>query len=123
MKLKDVRPVVVTNRVKEAASSVHGTEVDLGDQDRLLMAGRSRQDCTVGVDDHAVAGLDPLAVGVGSPELLPIGKVRWNLVDMQAGVDPDDVTATLPGNVGHGRDPAVAACQCGSGPDLHTLRI
>ena len=79
------------------------------------MPGRSGEDLAVRADDHGVAGLHPLGVvRIGRPDLLPVGEVGRDLVDVQARVHADHVAAALAGDVPHGGDPAVARASVGA---------
>ena len=110
---EDVRPVVVAGRVEEPAGGMDDRQVDLGGQDDLLFARRTGQDAPGRIDDHRVARLHPLTVLRPVPERSRCGN-RSGLVDVQARVDPDDVTPTLARNVPHGRHPASPGARVGA---------
>jgi hypothetical protein len=83
---EDVRPVVVASRIEQPARRAHVAEIDFCDEDGLLVAHGPGHDLAVGIDDHAVAGLDPaivLALRIG-PHALPVRQVRGNLIGVQA---------------------------------------
>jgi hypothetical protein len=72
--LEDVGTVVVADRVEVPARGAYGSEIDVGVQDGLLMTSRTRQDDAIGIDDDAVAGLDPLVL-IGAPDSVAMRKV------------------------------------------------
>ena len=110
------------DRVEVAACGAHGSGVDVGVQDGLLVPCRSRQDGTLGVDDDAVAGLNPVVL-LGAPDPVAMREVGRDLVEVHAGIDADDVATALARDVPHGRDPAVPRSEGGCRPDIHSLAV
>jgi len=69
--LEDVGTVVVADRVEVPPRGAHGSEVDVGVQDGLLVPSRPCQDGAVRVNDDAVAGLDPLVL-ISAPDSVAV---------------------------------------------------
>src|SRR5450432_2716543 len=100
----------------------HG-EVDVGVQDRLQFARRASHNLAAGIDDDRVAVFYPNSVARGVPHPITHREAGWNLIDVRAWVDTDDVAASLARDVLHRGNPAVTGRQRRRDPHVNALRV
>ena len=108
--------VRVTGNVELPARTDELGGIDVGVEDDLFLGGRSRDDLSVGVDDHALSRIDP-ALDVAEVVRLEGQAVR-DVVDVEGLATPDDEAAALFGRVPHGREPGLAPVPRGRHVDL-----
>jgi hypothetical protein len=103
---EDIRPVIVADRVEQAAGRQHVAQVQVGDEGFLALPHRPGEDLTAGRHDDRVAFLDPLAVVFAvllRDEPVTVWEAGRNLADMQDRVDTDwseETSDELLGSIG-----------------------